>query len=243
MMSLPRAMKRGISVVSDAIFLLTALWLAGWLSGTLSLSAVLAVHSLGLITWLVVSLVVFYLLGLYRAILRYMAPQAVATVINGVAVSTVALAVLCWFLPLDDILRLTLCFAVIAVLLIGGSRWGFRSALQLKKQKTKSRVLIYGAGCSGRQLLYALQSGDEYKPVVFVDDNTELQKTTVCGLTVLPSELLEKAVERYRIDRVLLAMPSAGRGRKRELLELLSRLPVPVQSIPGMADLVAGHMK
>ncbi|KKL00421.1 polysaccharide biosynthesis protein [Rheinheimera mesophila] len=243
MMSLPRAMKRGISVVSDAIFLLTALWLAGWLSGTLSLSAVLPEHSLGLITWLVVSLVVFYLLGLYRAILRYMAPQAVATVINGVTVSTVALAVLCWFLPLDDILRLTLCFAVIAVLLIGGSRWGFRSALQLKKQKTKSRVLIYGAGCSGRQLLYALQSGDEYKPVVFVDDNTELQKTTVCGLTVLPSELLEKAVERYRIDRVLLAMPSAGRGRKRELLELLSRLPVPVQSIPGMADLVAGHMK
>lgn len=65
----------------------------------------------------------------------------------------------------------------------------------------------------------------------------------MCGLTVLPSELLEKAIQRYRIDRVLLAMPSAGRGRKRELLELLSRLPVPVQSIPGMADLVAGHMK
>ncbi|MDR7119327.1 FlaA1/EpsC-like NDP-sugar epimerase [Rheinheimera soli] len=172
-----------------------------------------------------------------------MAPQAVATVINGVFASVSGLIVLCWFLPMAEITRLMLCFAVIAVLLIGGSRWGFRSALQMQRHKTKSRVLIYGAGCSGRQLLYALQSGDEYKPVVFVDDNTELQKTTVCGLTVLPSELLGKAISRYRIDRVLLAMPSAGRNRKRELLELLARLPVPVQSIPGMADLVAGNMK
>ncbi len=243
MMSLPRATKRGISVVSDTVFLLSALFLASWLTDVLQPSVFFLSHFLGLFVWLGFSIAVFYFLGLYRAILRYLAPQAVATVMNGVVVSAASLAVLYWYLPWVDIVRLVLCFAVIAILLIGGSRWGFRTALQIQRHKTKSRVLIYGAGCSGRQLLYALQSGDEYKPVIFVDDNTELQKTTVCGLTVLPSELLEKAVQRYRVDRVLLAMPSAGRGRKRELLELLSRLPVPVQSIPGMADLVAGHMK
>ncbi|MBU1619101.1 MAG: polysaccharide biosynthesis protein [Gammaproteobacteria bacterium] len=243
MMSLPRSVKRGISVLSDTAFLLSALFLASWLSGILQPAVFLLSHSIGLSTWLVFSITVFYSLGLYRAILRYMAPQAVATVSNGVFLSSMGLVVFCWFLPLADIIRLVLCFAVIAVLLIGGSRWGFRSAIQMQRHKAKSRVLIYGAGCSGRQLLYALQSGDEYKPVIFVDDNTELQKTTVCGLTVLPLALLEKAIQRYRIDRVLLAMPSAGRGRKRELLELLSKLPVPIQSIPGMADLVAGHMK
>lgn len=243
MMSLPRTVKRGISVVSDSIFLLSALFLAGWLSSLLKPDEFVLSHSLGLFVWLCFSIAVFFSLGLYRAILRYMVPQAVATVIYGVVASSIGLVALCWFLPFADITRLVLCFSVIAVLLIGGSRWGFRSALQMQRHKAKSRVLIYGAGCSGRQLLYALQSGDEYKPVVFVDDNTELQKTTVCGLTVLPSELLEKAIQRYRIDRVLLAMPSAGRGRKRELLELFSKLPVPVQSIPGMADLVAGHMK
>lgn len=243
MMSLPRAAKRGIALVSDSIFVLTALFLASWLSGVLQASDFFLSHAVAVLIWLVFSLAVFSLLGLYRAILRYMAPQAMATVMNGVAISAVGLVALCWFLPFTDIARLVVCFVIIAILLIGGSRWGFRSALQMQRHKLKSRVLIYGAGCSGRQLLYALQSGDEYKPVVFVDDNTELQKTTVCGLSVLPSELLEKAVGRYRIDRVLLAMPSAGRGRKRELLELLSKLPVPVQSIPGMADLVAGHMK
>ena len=243
MMSLPRTIKRGISVVSDLTFLLAALLLASWLSGVALPLVFDAPYSFGLLLWLVFSVTVFSVLGLYRAILRYMAPQAVATVVNGVTASSLGLVALCWFLPLSDIVRLVLCFSVIAVFLVGGSRWGFRSALQIQRHKTKSRVLIYGAGCSGRQLLYALQSGDEYKPVVFVDDNTELHKTTVCGLTVLPSEFLEKAIQHYRIDRVLLAMPSAGRGRKRELLELLSKLPVPVQSIPGMADLVAGHMK
>lgn len=243
MMSLPRTTKRGISVLADLFFLLGSLFIASWLSGVLQLAEFFSSHSLGLLVWLAFSIAVFSLLGLYRAILRYMAPQAVATVINGVLFASAGLVALLWFLAIADIARFVLCFSVIAVLLIGGSRWGFRSAIQLQRHKAKHRVLIYGAGCSGRQLLYALQSGDEYKPVVFVDDNTELQKTTVCGLTVLPAELLEKAIQRYRIDRVLLAMPSAGRGRKRELLEWLSALPVPVQSIPGMADLVAGHMK
>ena len=243
MMSLPRKTKRVISVVSDSVLLLSAVFAACWLSGVLNPFVFVVSHGMGLLLWLFFSITVFSLLGLYRAVLRYMAPQAVSTVINGVVVSAAGLVALCWFLPLADIVRLVLSFTVIAILLVGGSRWLFRCVLQFSRHKTKSRVLIYGAGCSGRQLLYALDSGDEYKPVVFVDDNAELQKTTVCGLTVLPSELLEKAILRYRVDRVLLAMPSAGRGRKRELLELLSKLPVPVQSIPGMADLVAGHMK
>lgn len=203
MMSLPRNIKRVISVVSDSVFLLSALFAASWLSGVAQPSVFILSHSVSLLVWLAISLVVFSVLGLYRAILRYMAPQAIATVVNGVAASSLGLVALCWFLPLDEIIRLVLCFSVIAVLFVGGSRWGFRSALQMQRHKAKSRVLIYGAGCSGRQLLYALQSGDEYKPVVFVDDNTELQKTTVCGLTVLPSELLEKAIQRYRVDRVV----------------------------------------
>jgi FlaA1/EpsC-like NDP-sugar epimerase len=242
-MSLPRTIKRGISIVSDTVFLLSAFLLACWLSGTVQPSSLITSHAVSLSIWLFFSVSVFYVLGLYRAILRYMAPKAVTTVVHGVVGSSAGLVVLLWFLPSVEIIRLVLCFSVIAILFIGGSRWGVRSVIQLHQHKTKSRVLIYGAGCSGRQLLYALHSGDDYKAVVFVDDNIELQKSTVCGLTVLPSESLEKAIHLYRINRVLLAMPSAGRARKRELLELLSNLPVPVQSIPGLADLVAGHMK
>ena len=193
MMSLPRTVKRVISVGADSIFLSCALFFACWLSGVTPFSELIRSQSLGLLLWLVLSIAVFFGLGLYRAILRYMAPQAVTTVFNGVLVSTFGLVILCGFLPWADALRLALCFAVIAILLVGGSRWGFRCAVQMQRKACKSRVLIYGAGCSGRQLLYALQNGDEYKPVVFVDDNTELQKTTVCGLTVLPSELLEKS--------------------------------------------------
>ena len=117
MMSLPRSTKRGISVVSDSVFLLIALLLACWLSGILQPSVFILSHSMGLFAWLVFSIAVFSFLGLYRAILRYMAPQAVATVINGVAASTLGLVALFWFLPWVDIVRLVLCFVVIAVLL------------------------------------------------------------------------------------------------------------------------------
>lgn len=63
MMSLPRSVKRGISVLSDTAFLLTALFLASWLSGILQPAAFLLSHSIGLSTWLVFSITVFTLLA------------------------------------------------------------------------------------------------------------------------------------------------------------------------------------
>ncbi|HJS17090.1 MAG TPA: polysaccharide biosynthesis protein, partial [Rheinheimera sp.] len=106
MMSLPRTIKRGISVLSDTVFLLSALCLASWLSGILQASVFLQSHSMGLFVWLCFSIAVFHSLGLYRAILRYMVPQAVATVINGVGASALGVVALCWFLPWVDIVRL-----------------------------------------------------------------------------------------------------------------------------------------
>ncbi len=85
MMSLPRTIKRVISVVSDSVFLCSALFVASWLSGVAQPSVFILSHSVSLLVWLAFSLVVFSVLGLYRAILRYMAPQAIATVVNGVA--------------------------------------------------------------------------------------------------------------------------------------------------------------
>src|SRR5205814_8332108 len=54
------------------------------------------------------------------------------------------------------------------------------------------------------------------------------------------SDLLSELVRRRKIDRVLLALPSASRRRRREILTQLEPLGVHVQSLPNLSDLISG---
>ena len=108
--------------------------------------------------------------------------------------------------------------------------------------RKKDRVLIYGAGSAGRQLAQALNNGSEFHPVVFADDDKGLQDTSLLGLSVIHPENIEKSVKENDIQRILLALPSTPRSRRREILEALEPLPVKVQTVPGMADMVNNEM-
>ncbi|MCS3462833.1 FlaA1/EpsC-like NDP-sugar epimerase [Citrobacter sp. JUb117] len=109
--------------------------------------------------------------------------------------------------------------------------------------KLGTRVVIYGAGASGRQLLPALSQMDEYYPVAFVDDNRALQGQVIHGVSVFAPEKLAWLVEKYEAKKILLAMPSANRARKNEVIKTLEGLPCEVLSIPGMVDLVEGKAR
>src|SRR5205814_2963073 len=54
------------------------------------------------------------------------------------------------------------------------------------------------------------------------------------------SDLLSELVRHRKIDRVLLALPSASRRRRREILTQLEPLGVHVQSLPNLSDLISG---
>ena len=71
-------------------------------------------------------------------------------------------------------------------------------------------VIIYGAGESGRQLLTALNHGDKYRAVAFVDDDPRLQHSVINGLQVAPPEQLEQLLSDHDITQLLLAIPSAS---------------------------------
>src|SRR5690606_6047185 len=125
----------------------------------------------------------------------------------------------------------------------GGLRLLARMFLVQRNNGHKERVLIYGAGSSGRQLAQALMNGEQYHPVVFVDDDTTLHRSTILGIPVGSQAQITSLIKSHNISRILLAVPSASRGRRREVLDALEELPIPVQSIPGMSDLIDGSMR
>ena len=103
-------------------------------------------------------------------------------------------------------------------------------------------VAIYGAGSAGIQMAGALRQAREARPVLFVDENPALQGLMISGLPVYAPAKLPSLIARHRIERVLLAIPSAGRNRQKKLLQQLSDLPVDVQILPSYIDMMAGNM-
>ena len=109
------------------------------------------------------------------------------------------------------------------------------------KDMEQSRVLIYGAGPTGRQLAAALRMDDAIFPVAFVDDNATLQGSIVQGLRVYAPSRIQKLQRSRRVDRVLLAMPSIGRPRMVTLTRQLSDFGLDVQALPSFAQLARGN--
>ncbi|MBB5723609.1 FlaA1/EpsC-like NDP-sugar epimerase [Loktanella ponticola] len=135
-------------------------------------------------------------------------------------------------------------FAIVFFLMAVVSRLALLQVLQSvyrDKNMEQSRVLIYGAGPTGRQLAAALRMDDSIFPVAFIDDNTTLQGSIVQGLRVYAPSTIRKLQRSRRVDRVLLAMPSIGRPRMLKLTRQLTEWDLDVQALPSFAQLARGN--
>ncbi len=242
LLSLPRSIKRLISVFADVFFLISSLFAAYFLTQHDGQSAIPEI-ALSFAVTLPVTLFIFTKLGLYRAVIRYIGQHALGAVLAGIVSSAFVLALLFGVLKVNDKGNLIFVYAILALVTSGGLRLLARMFLVQRNNGHKERVLIYGAGSSGRQLAQALINGEQYHPVVFVDDDTTLHRSTILGVPVGAPAQIVSLIKLHNISRILLALPSVSRSRRREVLDALEELPIPVQSIPGMSDLVDGSMR
>ena len=100
------------------------------------------------------------------------------------------------------------------------------------------RVLIYGAGTTGTQLVQALRSHQGIDPVAFVDDSTALKGKIVAGLPVYAPARIQDIVRARRIHRVLLAVPSLSPPKQARIARRLQKLGLEVQTLPSFAQLI-----
>jgi FlaA1/EpsC-like NDP-sugar epimerase len=102
----------------------------------------------------------------------------------------------------------------------------------------RTRVLIYGAGTTGSQLVSALRGHETIQPVAFVDDNKGLQGLRVQRLPVFPALNIGQVVVDNQIDRVLLAVPSLSRPKQAQIARRLEKMGLEVQTLPSFSQLI-----
>lgn len=194
----------------------------------------------------VLSLIFFLRIGLYRVVLLYMGLQAVFLILQGVTFATCLLAASYYLAqtPEGSDFSVLPIFWMISLLFIGGSRFVAKVLLQslIHNFRPKEPVIIYGAGSSGMQLVVALQSGDQYLPVAFVDDSQRMNGSTVHGIRVYSPNSLFELIESFSVRQILLAIPSATHTERKEILNRLEHLPVHVKTVPDLFDMVSGKV-
>nr|WP_086938178.1 nucleoside-diphosphate sugar epimerase/dehydratase [Thaumasiovibrio occultus] len=192
---------------------------------------------------LIATLAMFARIGLYRAILRYMNLHALMTVCVSAALSAIFVIFASYFTHAAVPRSVPIIYGAYLIILCGGVRLVARLLINRHGSSKKPNVIIFGAGSAGRQLANVLLQGKYYHPVAFVDDNRKLHKSSIQGMTVYRRKYLDKIVKKYRVEKVLLAMPSAARSRRKEVVDFLALTGLEVLTIPNMSDIVNGNAK
>ncbi|MCC5997275.1 MAG: polysaccharide biosynthesis protein, partial [Oceanicaulis sp.] len=159
----------------------------------------------------------------------------------GALVSALLLVVLSALGPVDLPLGAAIIYLSLAVCLTGGVRVAVRALFCDHQVRAKERVLIYGAGDAGRQLLAALRERGEHAPVGFLDDDSMLHGARIGGLEVFDPADVGRAAGMVRADAVFLALPSASRSRRKRILDQLERYDLRIQTVPDINDILSGR--
>lgn len=238
---LPSRLKRTIALCTDAIVIPFLLWSA--ISLKAGVASFLVSDWPAYVAVVAISVPIFIGFGLYRAVIRYLGHKAVFAVAFAVALSGLLLGLVDVLFDLRALSwSVVTIYSCLTLLYVAGSRFLVRYYLLTRYiQPTVARVAIYGAGEAGARLATALLTTRAFDPLAFIDGNKNLQGRMVNGIKVFAPERLLGIIKERRIDRILLALPSLSRRRRREILTSLEPLGVHVQTVPEFEQLVTGH--
>lgn len=246
-LALPRPAKRAIALGIDAAICAITVYLAFYLRlGVLVDPFVGPPHpTMGAIA---IALPIFVSMGLYRAIFRHAGFGAVEAVARACALYAVPYALIYTVVGVYGVPRtIGLIQPILLFLFVAASRLAVRAYLgetyqALWSGKDQPRVLIYGAGRAGRQLASAIRASGEMRLVGFVDDDPELWRSTINDMVVYEPAKLEDVARKRRASDILLALPSATRRERADIVQQLRPLGLRVLTLPGVIDLARGSV-
>ncbi len=241
--SAPRRLKQAILLAGDALWipvLLSFAWSARlnrWVFPDLT-----NWREFMLCWWLAIGALVAS--GIYRTVVRSFDEYFLSRLMLTVLAFTVTLFGINLVTDLTMPRSVPLVMGFFLLIYVWASRAAVRQLLRRSLMfPGRKPLLIYGAGQAGRQLAVSALQAPDLQPVGLLDDDSQLIGTTVHGLPVFSGRRVEELIARYHVTDIIIAMPSATRARRKEIIASLEPLPVHVRSLPGVDQLLRGEIR
>ena len=192
-----------------------------------------------------VQAVVGYIVGIYRRKWRYGSFDEVA----GLIVTTTLSIVILLFVRIFDrstepYPRSVIVLGSLAGLfLMAANRYLWRlirQQLRRPNESTAAKILVYGAGEGGIQIVNTLLRNPSslYLPVGFIDDNPETHRLSISGVPVIGGRAsLEEAKNKTRASVLLIAIPSADSTLINDISKRAQSLGMDVKIVPPVQNL------
>ena len=103
------------------------------------------------------------------------------------------------------------------------------------------KVVIYGAGSAGAQLINSLRTARNYRIKFIVDDNRNLWNRNIGGIKIYSPEYLKKI--NYKLDNILLAIPSLSITKRRKIIKKIQEIGFSILEVPSIEEITDGRAR
>ncbi len=196
------------------------------------------------------SIIIFLLFRMYNCMWRFASFSEFVRTVLGSFVSSILHTVLITILLKRMPISYYLFGAVFQVILLLGIRFSFRFIQILKRRSENSendskRIMLIGAGNAAQAILREMSHAKEVtdKVVCIIDDNPNKWRRYMDGIPIVGGrDDILKAAEEYKVDEILMAIPSATMQEKRDILTICNETGCKLKSLPGLYQLVNGEV-
>lgn len=205
-----------------------------------------------ILPWCAITVLVFALFKLYSSIWVYVSASEVFRIAGAYVVLGIAGISIYGFdgtiIPRSSMVigfLLSFMFTV-------GIRFSYRM-MKMALQKLShmahitgiKRVMLIGAGEAGRTLIMEYINSEfiNDEVVCVIDDNASKIHRRLCGVPIVGGRNdIPKAVKRYRIDKIVFAIPSASAATRKEILDICTTTGCEVHTLPGIYQMLNGEI-
>ena len=193
----------------------------------------------------VLSVGAFSALGVYKWVIRSANRRLFNQLFKACAVSAFILLTLFFLLPAEraNPRSLFLLYGLLAFFGTCGTRVLWRALLD--EDFRGEPVAIYGAGVAGQQLALLLEKNKTYRPVLFIDDDEQLAKSTVSGIPLILGTHSDIAgvLSSLEVEKVVLAIPSAPTADFHRKVQWAESLELRMLTMPTVEELMSGEAR
>lgn len=197
-----------------------------------------------------VCVVIYFFFHLYHSLWRFASYTELVSIVEAVSVCSAGWIIVTWIvhlMPISYYMAGTVCHCGLTV----GVRFSYRLLLLLraraKHNHSKNRVMLIGAGIAGQAIMRDVVnvcSDVDDKICCIIDDNSNKWGRYIDNVPIVGGrESIFECVEKYNIDKIYFAIPSATAEERRDILQICQETECVVKQLPSMYQLIEGDVR